>query len=88
MQITDNHFNILELPPATRLSVCSICQRFQIPIDAKREELTATMVYRVNEIIVQRANTRVPETDRPWCTSCRREYYDLKKAEQSNGEAA
>ncbi len=79
MQITDPHFNSLDLSAATRLSVCSICQRFQIPYDAKRDELTDTMVYRARGWIGQSANSRVPETNRPWCTDCRLVHFEAKR---------
>lgn len=88
MQITDPHFNDLELPPTTRLSVCSICQRFQIPHDSRRDELSATMVYRATGLIAQRANSRVPQTDRPWCTACRRDYFEARQNELLNREVA
>ena len=82
MQITDNHCNTLELPPATRLSVCSVCLRFQIPIDPRREELGDTMHYRAMGIIGQRANSRTPDTDRPWCRDCRKAHFDRLAIQQ------
>lgn len=86
MRITDPNQNEFALPPHIRLSVCHICQRFMIPFEPRREELTTTMHYRAMGKITERANTRAAN-DRPWCKDCRREFYDVLKNEKLNSQA-
>jgi len=40
------------------------------------------MHYRAMGIIGQRANSRTPDTDRPWCRDCRKAHFDRLAIQQ------